>query len=68
MACGDDRGHLEHGRAAAGKQARAKRGMGLHDLILLRGQFFGLEQDAVRNSELPHVVQRSRLAQKHDLI
>ena len=68
MACGDDRGHLEHRRVAVGEQVRAKRGVGLHDLILLRGQLPRLEQDAVRDRELPDVVERGRLAQKLDLL
>jgi hypothetical protein len=42
--------------------------VGLHDLVLLPAQLSRLQQDAVRDRDLPDVVQRRGLAQKPDLL
>ena len=64
VAFSDDPGQLKSRRAAAKQQARAERGVGLHDRLLLCAQLGGLEQDAVLDRELADVVQRRGLPQK----
>jgi hypothetical protein len=66
--CGDHRGHLQHGGAAARQQPRAERRVGLHRITLFGREPSTLEQDAVRDRDLADIVQRRSFAQTPDLL
>ena len=58
MVAGDLLGDFEQRKAAARENLASNRRVGLDDLELFRSQLVRLQQDVIRNADLPEVVQR----------
>jgi hypothetical protein len=68
MRQGDAGSHVEQRESRSGEHGRAARRVDLHLLELIVGERSGLEQDAVRHGDLPHVVEGRRLPQQIQLV